>query len=104
MSTVDAETALHTTFIQRHPSTPGNWAWPKKLGALLGMSETLTQPAMSMERKESRFNSPTGLGASATFLTPHSPMLATDDAVSVPALTSVSRSPQPRLESADLQS
>lgn len=47
--------------------------------------------------------SPTGLGASATFLTPHSHVLPTDDAVSSPALTVVSGSPQPRLESTDLQ-
>jgi len=32
--------------------------------------------------------SPTELGASATFLTPHSAMLPTDDAVSAPALSS----------------
>jgi hypothetical protein len=64
-----------------------------------------THPTSDEHGKEGKsLYPPTGLGASATFLTPHSPMLPTDDAVSAPALTVVSGSPQPRLESADLQS
>jgi len=64
-----------------------------------------THPTSDEHGKEGKsLYSPTGLGASATFLKPHSAMLPTDDAVSAPALTVICGSPQPRLEFADLQS
>jgi len=57
-----------------------------------------THPTSDEHGKEGKsLYSPTGLGASATFLTPHLPMLSTDDAVSAPALTVVSGSLQPRM-------
>ena len=63
-----------------------------------------THPTSNEYGKEAKLlYSPAGLGASATFLTPHSAMLPTDDAVSAAAPTVVCGSPQPRLESADLQ-
>jgi hypothetical protein len=49
-------------FITRYPSTPGTLAWSKKIDGYLEIFETLTQPAMSMERKESGFIHPLDLG------------------------------------------
>jgi hypothetical protein len=102
MSTVDAGTALHTTFIQRYTSTAGNGMAE---GGWRYLDILNTHPTSDEHGKVGKsLYSPTGLGASATFLTPHSLVLPTDDAVSAPALTVVSGSPQPRLESTYLQS
>jgi hypothetical protein len=62
-----------------------------------------THPTSDEHGKEGKsLYSPTELGASATFLTPHSVMVPTDNAVSASAV--ICGSPQPRLEFADLQS